>query len=354
MRVPPKMMGISRRGEREAGESDQIDARAIARAVLREGIERFPTAFLDEQALEIRLLCVTTERTLPPSAPESSTDCAGTSSICAPSLRPASPAARSTAPARWSASRGGCERSSSPRACVSAPSSCVASASSPAASTSSNARSPPTSVEHRPILLAETGCGPVTAAILIGHTAGAQRFPSDGHFAPGRQSPRSPSHRADDTAIACTAAIASSTRRCNHRRHTRPHRPRNAGLPGAQTSRGQDDRRSAALPQALPRPGLSPPARATARRASAVRCHRHAGPFTDVVLDIGATENASVCEAVAQSPRIRAVSIQPAPTYAPRSSRRHRGRRDHRARRGASLDADATGRRRAVTVSALR
>jgi transposase len=36
---------------------------------------------------------------------------------------------------------------------------------------------------HRPSLLAETGCGPVTAAILIGHTAGAQRFPSDGHFA---------------------------------------------------------------------------------------------------------------------------------------------------------------------------
>jgi len=57
LRVPPKMMGISRRGEREAGKSDQIDARAITCAVPREGIERFPTAFLDEQALEIRLLC---------------------------------------------------------------------------------------------------------------------------------------------------------------------------------------------------------------------------------------------------------------------------------------------------------
>ena len=57
LRVPPKMMGVSRRGEREPGKSDQIDARAIARAVLREGIERFPTAFLDERALEIRLLC---------------------------------------------------------------------------------------------------------------------------------------------------------------------------------------------------------------------------------------------------------------------------------------------------------
>src|ERR1035441_7589090 len=44
VRVAPKLMGASRRGEREPGKSDQIDARAIARAVLREGIERFPAA----------------------------------------------------------------------------------------------------------------------------------------------------------------------------------------------------------------------------------------------------------------------------------------------------------------------
>ncbi len=36
---------------------------------------------------------------------------------------------------------------------------------------------------HRPELLAETGCGPLTAAILIGQTAGAERFASDAHFA---------------------------------------------------------------------------------------------------------------------------------------------------------------------------
>jgi transposase len=36
---------------------------------------------------------------------------------------------------------------------------------------------------HCPQLLAQPGCGPVTAAIVIGHTAGAQRFPTDGHFA---------------------------------------------------------------------------------------------------------------------------------------------------------------------------
>ncbi|MDQ2898069.1 MAG: IS110 family transposase [Actinomycetota bacterium] len=36
---------------------------------------------------------------------------------------------------------------------------------------------------HAPQLLAQPGCGTVTAVILIGHNAGAQRFPTDGHFA---------------------------------------------------------------------------------------------------------------------------------------------------------------------------
>ena len=36
---------------------------------------------------------------------------------------------------------------------------------------------------HRPQLLAELGCGPLVAAILIGHTAGAKQFRSDASFA---------------------------------------------------------------------------------------------------------------------------------------------------------------------------
>jgi transposase len=36
---------------------------------------------------------------------------------------------------------------------------------------------------HRPRLLAEHGCGPLTAAILIGHTAGNERFRSEAAFA---------------------------------------------------------------------------------------------------------------------------------------------------------------------------
>jgi len=56
IRVPPKLMGESRRGERTAGKSDPIDALAVARAALREGPETLPAAHLDEDALQVKLL----------------------------------------------------------------------------------------------------------------------------------------------------------------------------------------------------------------------------------------------------------------------------------------------------------
>jgi transposase len=56
VRVPPKLMGQSRRGERAAGKSDPIDALAIARAALREGPETLPAAHLDEDAMQVKLL----------------------------------------------------------------------------------------------------------------------------------------------------------------------------------------------------------------------------------------------------------------------------------------------------------
>ena len=56
VRVPPKLMGQSRRGERTAGKSDPIDALAVARAALREGPETLPAAHLDEEALQVKLL----------------------------------------------------------------------------------------------------------------------------------------------------------------------------------------------------------------------------------------------------------------------------------------------------------
>ena len=56
VRVPQKLMGASRRGERARGKSDAIDALAVARAALKEGPQTLPAARLDERALQIKLL----------------------------------------------------------------------------------------------------------------------------------------------------------------------------------------------------------------------------------------------------------------------------------------------------------
>src|SRR4030095_823331 len=47
IRVAPRVMGDARRGQaRERGKSDPIDALAVARVAVREGIDAFPTARL--------------------------------------------------------------------------------------------------------------------------------------------------------------------------------------------------------------------------------------------------------------------------------------------------------------------
>ena len=62
VRLPPQLMADARRGVRERGKSDPIDALAIARAALREGLETLPTARLAGPELEIRLLALHRER----------------------------------------------------------------------------------------------------------------------------------------------------------------------------------------------------------------------------------------------------------------------------------------------------
>ena len=56
VRVPAKLMAGRRRGSRQAGKSDPIDALAVARAALEEGIETLPVAVLEGPAREIKLL----------------------------------------------------------------------------------------------------------------------------------------------------------------------------------------------------------------------------------------------------------------------------------------------------------
>jgi len=62
VRLAPHLMAGARTGVRERGKSDPIDALAVARAALREGIENLPSAQLAGPELEVRLLVVHRER----------------------------------------------------------------------------------------------------------------------------------------------------------------------------------------------------------------------------------------------------------------------------------------------------
>jgi transposase len=62
LRVPTKLMADARRAARERGKSDSIDAMAVARAALREGLGELPVAKLDGPELDLRLLVDHRER----------------------------------------------------------------------------------------------------------------------------------------------------------------------------------------------------------------------------------------------------------------------------------------------------
>jgi transposase len=182
VRVPPQRMGASRKGEREPGKSDEIDALAVARAVVKDGVERFPVVFLDERAMEIRLISdhrgdLVAERT------------------------------RTVNRLRWhllvlcpelesSLKRGafnhGRVLDRVDRRLRKPP---AAARVRIAREQIAHLRSLNHQIDqlhrelaelvaaHRPKLLAEQGCGALTAAILIGHTAGNERFRSEASFA---------------------------------------------------------------------------------------------------------------------------------------------------------------------------
>jgi transposase len=62
VRVATRLMAGERRGGRDRGKSDRIDALAVARATLREGVDRLPVAELAGVELDIRLLVDHRER----------------------------------------------------------------------------------------------------------------------------------------------------------------------------------------------------------------------------------------------------------------------------------------------------
>jgi transposase len=180
--VPAAMTSQARKVSRQAGKSDPIDARAVALAVVGDGVESFPVAFTDQHALEIRVRCdyrdqLISDRTrminrlrwhLVTIAPEIEAQIAQAAlkgpRICAKLTRqlarltpsPQLRVARQLPRRITEIGREERELLTELTSLLDAPA---------------------------PQLLAQPGCGTVTAAILIGHTAGAQRFPTNGHFA---------------------------------------------------------------------------------------------------------------------------------------------------------------------------
>jgi transposase len=182
LRVAPRLMGQARRGERARGKSDQIDAMAVARAALREGLDSLPCAWLDERAMEIRLLNdhrsdLVAERTrlqnrlrwhlvelddeLEASLPIRGLDRTVWLDRIARRL------ARLPQSARVRVAREQLRRIRELTR----------------AELDLRRELEVLVGAHTPELIAMPGCGPLTAATLIGHTAGAERFPTDGHFA---------------------------------------------------------------------------------------------------------------------------------------------------------------------------
>jgi transposase len=182
VRVAPRLMGQARRGQRTPGKSDPIDATAVARAALGEGVETLPTAWLDERGLEIRLLAdhrgdIVAERTryqnrrrwhlveldsdFEASLPPRALDRACWQQRIARRLSQLPPSARVRV-ARDELRRVR-ELTRAERALERELARLIRAL--------------------RPELLAERGIAALTAATLIGRTAGAQRFATDGHFA---------------------------------------------------------------------------------------------------------------------------------------------------------------------------
>ena len=182
VRVAPHRMGASRKGERQPGKSDQIDAVAIARAVVKDGAEQFPVAYLDEQAMEIRLVAdhradLVAERTrlinrlrwhLLELIPELERQLGRGAFNKQRSLD------RVDRQLRKRPDRARVQIAREQLAQIRRLNREV---------DDLEARLLELIKAHRPQLLAEQGCGPVVAAILIGHTAGVERFRSDASFA---------------------------------------------------------------------------------------------------------------------------------------------------------------------------
>lgn len=181
VRVAPRLTGLSRRADRMAGKSDPIDALAVARVAVREGPERLPSAFLDEEAMEIRLLADHREDLVAERTRAQNRLRWHLLDLC-PELEAQLPVRSLGSGVHLRAVLEHLDRHSSTRAriarlLVDRICEITEEVKRLQAEIQALVRA------HRPALLEEAGCGPLTAATLIGHAAGAERFRGEAQFA---------------------------------------------------------------------------------------------------------------------------------------------------------------------------
>ena len=180
VRVAPRLMAGARKSARTRGKSDPIDAVAVARAALREGVERLPAAHLDERALEIRLLLDHRDDLVADRSDEQRRlrwhlhDLFGEIEV------PAGALDRDVWLDRISRWLGRAERSARVRIARDQ----LRSIRQATRRIRELEREIAALVaDYAPQLLEERGCGPLTAAKLIGELAGAERFRTDAQLA---------------------------------------------------------------------------------------------------------------------------------------------------------------------------
>ena len=266
VRVPTRLMAGARRARRERGKSDSIDAIAVARAALREGLDALPAAQLAGPELDLRLLVDHRERLVRQRVALNNTLQWHLHDLW-PELELPGGALFSR---KWAtADRAGAWRAPSRRcASGSRATSCAACASSRRRSTRSKREIAELVAQVAPQLLAEPGFGPLTAAKLVGEIAGADRFATDAKLARAAgvapipvSSGKTNRHRLDRGGNrqinAAIHRIAVTRARCH---------PETQDYIARKTRRRQDQPRSHPLPQTPPRPPhLAPPPAAPPR-----------------------------------------------------------------------------------------
>src|SRR3954447_18605973 len=301
IRVATKLMADARRGARSRGKSDAIDALAVARAALREGLDGLPAAQLAGPELDLRLLVDHRER-LVRSRVAINNDLLWHLHDLWPELKlPGSGLvskkwstaigrrlARTEQTARVRIARDELRRLRELTGAVDALEAEISAL-----------------VAHlAPQLLAEVGFGPLTAGKLIGEIAGAHRFATDAKLARAGGIAPIPVSRARPTATAPTAA---ATARSTPPSTASPSRGRAATPRRAPTSTANAPKARAPPKPSAASSATSPAASGTcSRRPTRLEKHRHHHQF----LDIGAAEGAPrVCPARSAPCRARKHSL---------------------------------------------